>query len=140
MKNIKVLIDANILVDVFEHREPYFAAANALVQNCYYGKIQGSISALTFPNLVYIMRKSWDPDSIREKLWTLLMTITIEDLTSRDLLKATELDFSDYEDAVQSVCASRIHADYIVTRNRKDFQNSVVPAILPEQLLELARE
>jgi hypothetical protein len=41
---------------------------------------------------------------------------------------------NDFEDAVQAACAERIGADYIVTRNLKDFAKSPVQAILPEAL------
>ena len=58
------------------------------------------------------------------------------DLREKDILKAAELDFCDYEDALQSVCASRAGVDYIVTRNIKDFKNSKVIAIRPSDLFE----
>jgi hypothetical protein len=45
----------------------------------------------------------------------------------------------DFEDAVQSSCARRVKADYIITRNVKDFEKSPVPAILPSEALELLR-
>ena len=53
-----------------------------------------------------------------------------------DLTKAVDLEFPDYEDALQSVCASRAKVNYIVTRNIKDFKNSAVPAIKPSDLFE----
>jgi len=43
----------------------------------------------------------------------------------------------DYEDALVAVCADRINADYIVTRNIKDFKNSSVKAITPKDFLQL---
>ena len=61
---------------------------------------------------------------------------SIIELKPNDLILATDLDFNDYEDALQSVCAKRIKADFIITRNTKDFKNSQVKAITPEQLLE----
>lgn len=40
-----------------------------------------------------------------------------------------------YEDALQSACAARIKADYIITGNIKDFAKSKVPAIKPAEFL-----
>lgn len=48
---------------------------------------------------------------------------------------AVRLGFADYEDDVQSVCAQRIGADVIVTRNIKDFSGSKVMAITPSELI-----
>ena len=53
-----------------------------------------------------------------------------------DLMKAADMDFSDYEDALQAVCASRIKAACIVTRNIRDYKNSPVSAIKPSELFE----
>jgi predicted nucleic acid-binding protein len=41
----------------------------------------------------------------------------------------------DFEDAVIAAVAQREGADYIVTRNTKDFIASPVPAITPEDFL-----
>lgn len=46
-------------------------------------------------------------------------------------------DFKDLEDCIQDECAAAIKADYIVTRNKKDFENSIVPAILPQEFLDM---
>ena len=82
------------------------------------------------------MRKELDPERIKEILHTLTMVFSVVELREGDLLKAAELPFDDYEDAIQSVCATRARADYIVTRNEKDFANSSVPAISPAELLK----
>ena len=41
----------------------------------------------------------------------------------------------DFEDAVQSATAEHVHADYIITRNLKDFAKSKVMAFTPSELL-----
>ena len=55
---------------------------------------------------------------------------------SSDLKNAAEMLSADFEDAVQMCCASRIKADYIVTRNIRDFQSSKIIALKPSELLE----
>lgn len=51
------------------------------------------------------------------------------------LEKAVEMNWKDFEDAVQSVTAEQIHADYIITRNIRDFAKSKVIAFTPAELL-----
>ena len=53
------------------------------------------------------------------------------------LKKAAEMNFRDYEDALQNVCVERMKADYIITRNKRDFAGSKVPAFSPEEFLEI---
>ncbi len=133
---MKVLVDTNVLLDVLCNRKEFVADSLRVFQRCEAQHITGYISALSIPNIVYIMRKELDPEKIREILHTLTMVFSVVELREGDLLKAAELPFDDYEDAIQSVCAARVRADYIVTRNGKDFVNSSVPALSPSVLLK----
>ena len=63
------------------------------------------------------------------------MIFYIADLKADDLRKAADINFKDYEDAVQSACAVRMRADYIITRNVKDFAGSRVVALKPSEFL-----
>ena len=40
-----------------------------------------------------------------------------------------------FEDAVQSATVESVHADYIITRNLKDFTKSKVIVFIPTELL-----
>lgn len=133
---MRVLVDTNVILDVLCNRKDFVMNALRVFQCCEAQRMTGYISALSIPNIVYIMRKELDPERIKEILHTLTMVFSVVELREGDLLKAAELPFGDYEDAIQSVCAARVRADYIVTRNGKDFANSIVPAIAPIDLLE----
>jgi len=50
-------------------------------------------------------------------------------------MKAAEMKWDDFEDAVQSVTAERIRTDYIITRNIRDFRKSKVPSLTPTEFL-----
>lgn len=133
---MKILIDTNVILDVLCNRKDFAEDSLKVFKYCETEQITGYISALTIPNIVYIMRKELDNDRIKEILTVLTSIFTVVDLRGTDLIKASDLDFSDYEDALQAVCASRIKVNYIVTRNIKDFKSSAVPAIKPSELLE----
>ena len=133
---MKILIDTNVILDVLCNREAFVKDSLQVFRYCEANQIVGYISALSIPNIVYIMRKELDGDRIKEILTTLTSLFTVVDLREIDLIKAADLDFADYEDALQSVCASRAKVNYIVTRNIKDFKNSAVPAIKPSELFE----
>ena len=133
---MKILIDTNVILDVLCNRKEFVDDALKIFKSCEANQITGYISALSIPNLVYIMRKELDNDKIKEILTTLTSTFTVVDSRKADLIKAANMDFSDCEDALQSISASRVKANYIVTRNIKDFKTSTVPAIKPSELLE----
>ncbi len=133
---MKILIDTNIILDVLCNRKDFIEDSLKVFKYCEAHQITGYISALSVPNIVYIMRKELDQNKIREILTSLTAIFSVVDLRETDLMKAAELDFGDYEDAIQSICASRIKANYIVTRNIKDFKNSTIPAIKPSELFD----
>lgn len=134
---MKLLIDTNIILDVLCRRKELYESSAMVFKLCELGQEEGVISALSFPNLVYIMRKELDADRIRDILEILSIIFCIADLKAEDLKKAAAMNFRDYEDALQSVCAERVKADYIITRNKRDFTESKVEAILPEEYLQM---
>lgn len=136
MKPMRVLIDTNVLFDVLCARSAFVEASGKVWRYCETGAVEGCVCALSIPNIVYILRKELNPEKVRQVIGQLNLIFSFTELKPSDLLKAAELGFGDYEDAVQSVCAGRIQAQYIVTRNIKDFKDSRVPAIRPEELLE----
>ncbi len=133
---MKILIDTNVILDVLCNRQNFVEDSLKVFKYCEAEQITGYISALSIPNIVYIMRKELDNEKIKEILTKLTSIFSVVDLREGDLLKAADMDFSDYEDALQSVCAARIKVNYIITRNIKDFKNSGIPAIKPTELFE----
>ena len=132
---MKLLIDANILLDVLQNRENFVRASSMVWKLCETEQAKGYISALTFANLVYIMRKEMDAQRIEEVLHMLSLIFEFAELNDSDLFRAAALQWPDFEDAVQSVTAERIHADYIITRNVRDFSRCKVIAFTPDELL-----
>jgi len=132
---MKLLIDANILLDVLQNREPYVQASSIIWKLCETEKAKGYVSALTFVNLIYIMRKEMNPKKIEEISHVLSLIFKFTDFSVSDLCRATKLNWNDFEDAVQSITAERVHADYIITRNVKDFARSKVVAFTPSELI-----
>ena len=132
---MKLLIDANILLDVLQNREPFVQDSSRVWKLCETSYDSGYISALSFANLVYVMRKELDPARIEEVHKQLELIFRFTELTVSDMEKAVSMKWDDFEDCVQAVTAERIKADYIITRNVKDFQKSKVLAFTPSEYL-----
>ncbi len=133
---MKVLIDTNVILDVLCSRAEFLEASSRVWKYCEINKLSGVISALSVPNIVYILRKELDPDKTKEIIDRILLIFDVAELKAEDLRKAAEMKTSDYEDAIQMCCADRINADFIVTRNIRDFVSSPVPAVKPSELLD----
>lgn len=133
---MKVLVDTNIILDVLCNRKEFVENSAKVFKLCEVKKITGYVSALSIPNIVYIMRKELNAEKVKEIIEKLSLIFEIIDLKADDLKRATTLAFTDYEDAVQSAQADRIKANYIVTRNVKDYDKSKIKAIKPSELIE----
>lgn len=137
---MRALIDANIILDVLQDRKPHVQSSSIIWKLCETEQLDGYISSLTFANLVYVMRKSLVPKQIKEVFEKLHLIFSFADLTASDLAEAAAREWTDFEDALQSAAAQRIHASYIITRNEKDFRDSSVPALSPDEFLEKWKE
>ena len=130
-----LLIDTNILLDVMMERQEFVKDSSMIWKLCETEGVTGYISALTITNLVYIMRKKLDPKKIADIISRLRMIFVFTDLGVPDINLASGMKWNDFENAVQSATAYRVHADYIVTRNTGDFADSRVPAFTPNEIL-----
>ncbi len=132
---MRLLIDGNILLDVLQKRAPYYDDSAKIWKMCETNLAEGHVSVLTFANLVYVMRKELDAEGIGNILKRLSLIFTFDDLNALDISTAADMQGDDFEDAVQTATAKRIHADYIITRNVKDFKKSNVMALTPSEFL-----
>ena len=129
---MKLLIDTNILLDVMMGREEHYEKSAAIWRGCEAGLFTGFVSVLTAANIMYIMRRQMDPETISDVIQKLGLIFRFTELTPADLWKAAEMQWRDFEDAIQSVTARRVRADYIITRNTRDYSDSPVQAITPD--------
>lgn len=135
---MKVLVDTNVIVDALIGRQPYFDNADKIIRLCADKKVHGYLAAHSIPNLFYILRKYLSEEDRRTALRQLCEIFAIEGIDSKKIITAIEnSNFTDFEDCLQDECAVSAGADYIVTRNIKDFLTAKVKAILPEDFLKL---
>ena len=132
---MRLLIDANVVLDVLQKREPYWKDSSVIWKLCETEQAEGYISTLTFANLMYVMRRELDPAQIRDVLDKLRLIFRFADFTAADMEKAAEMGWDDFEDAIQAATAERIMADSIITRNVRDFRNSKVIAFTPSEFI-----
>jgi predicted nucleic acid-binding protein len=136
---MKLFLDTNIIIDILSKRDGYEDSLRILA-HCEMFHAKGIVSAVTVTDVMYILRKHISPEAVRNAVQTLLIIVNIEDVLKSDISAAFSSDMKDFEDAVQVSCADRINADYIVTRNIKDFGKSAIPAISPTDMLKLLDE
>ena len=133
--NMVLLIDANILLDVLMDREDFVQDSSTIWKLCETKQAIGYVSTLTFANLVYIMRKELSHDQIELVYKQLNLIFEIVDFDTNILEQAIQMKWNDFEDAIQSATAQKVKADFIITRNVKDFIESKIPSLTPTELI-----
>ncbi len=130
-----VLLDTNVLLDVLGRREPFWRQAARVWTLTETGRLRASISAISYNNVYYVVRK-WAGRSDAETALRLLRDVfDTVDLTQQVLLQAMDAGLSDFEDAIQYFCALHAGADAIVTRNLSDFPRTGPGVLTPAELL-----
>lgn len=130
-----LLIDTNIVLDVLLNRPEFVKDSSIVWKLCETEQAKGYLSTLTYANMMYVMRKQLTPDQIEEVFRKLNLIFEFADFSPTVLERAVNMKWKDFEDAVQSATAESVHADYIITRNLKDFTQSKVIAFTPTELL-----
>jgi predicted nucleic acid-binding protein len=133
-----VFIDTNVLIDVLAMREPFFAHSAGVWTLAEQGRVRGFISAISFNNSYYVVRKL-RTRSTADKTMRLLRDIfhTIP-LDAQILDQAIDAGFSDFEDAIQYFSAIRAGAGCIVSRDANAFLRSDLPVMAPAEFLTTA--
>ncbi len=134
---MKILIDTNVILDILQKREPFFADSYRVLREVIESDTECLISASSATDIFYMLRKSLgSAQAAKDQLEQLAQLVTFADVQGMDIHTALMRAMPDFEDAVVDTVAERSGASYIVTRNIKDFAGSVVPAILPADFLK----
>lgn len=134
---MKLFIDTNVVLDVLAQREPWFGDSARLLAHIEQGGASGHIAAHTLTTLHYLLVRHLGQQKTAAVLIELTTLLRVEPVDHQVLQQALALGWRDFEDAVQAVTAAQCQADYLVTRNPRDFKQSLVPVITPSEFLAL---
>ena len=133
---MKVLIDTNVIIDYLDDRAPFADDAERIFDLCEHGELTGVITASSITDIYYVMRKTIGREKTLDSLKLLFSVFEIADVGKNDLLRAMESRMTDFEDALVAVCAKRVKAECIITRNISDFTGASVLPVMPKDFLE----
>jgi predicted nucleic acid-binding protein len=134
---MKVFLDTNVLLDVIAWREPFYEDAARIWSLSESGKLEGLVSAISFNNIYYIVRKASSGGKAQEALVALRNVFTAVALSPQILSQAIDGRFEDFEDAIQYYSAIHAGAAYLITRNADHFPSTGVLVLPPAGFLAL---
>ena len=134
----KVFLDTNVVVDLLGEREPYYDAAAKIATLADKGKIEVFVSALTYSTVYYLLSRFENKTQVKEKIRKFKLIAQTSDLSDNIIDKGLSSNFNDFEDALQYYCALKMDCKIMITRNGKDFKESEIPVLSPDEYLKIS--
>ena len=132
---MRVMVDTNVILDVWLSREPHWRESARLMANIECRELRGFLCPTTVTTLHYLGKKVLGEKRARKLLQQLLQIFEIGVLSPEVFRQALESDIADFEDAVIEAVSVANKVDIIASRNLKDFRKSRVPVLEPSQIL-----
>jgi predicted nucleic acid-binding protein len=134
---LRVLFDTDVVLDLLLDRQPFSTPAADLFSRVERGEIRDFLCATTVTMIHYLAAKVIGTGRARAEVRRLLTLFDVAPL-NRTVLEAALLGaFADFEDAVIYEAARHVDAQALVTRNTRDFKQSVIPIHQPSELLHI---
>jgi len=134
----QVFIDTNVIIDFLADREPFSEYAAILFQLAKENKIKIFVSAVSFNNTYYILRKVTSNKRALSLISEIEGYVGIQETNRNIIQKALKSNFKAFEDAIQYFSAVQLgDIDIITTRDIKDFKKSELPVLSPETTVKL---
>ena len=134
---MKVFLDTNILIDFLAARQPFAEDAIALFQLADDGEIELMVSDLTIINTFYVLRRMrYNLSEIYDSMDDIRPLLTIVSMGASVVDRCLQHRSDDFEDEMQYLSAVDANADYIITRNKKDFDFGDSAVMTPQEFFK----
>ena len=134
---MNILIDTNVILDVLLCRVPHNVESGKIIALSEKGRLNGFVSASSITDIYYVTRKKLKEEKATiDALKKLLTILNVADVLSGNIYETLELSWEDFEDSLQYSVGKSIMANYIITRNAKDYSQSDIPVLSPQEFIE----
>lgn len=135
--SLALLIDTNVVLDVILMRHPWTSEAVQVLDTISRGAARGFIAAHAVTTIYYIVEKERGRATAVTAVGDVLQLLTVVPIGAPEFQRALAMGLPDFEDSVQAASCLVAGADYLVTRNAKDFKDAPVQTRLPGEILGL---
>jgi len=139
MNTMRALLDTNIVYDMLCDR-PFDQEAILQLRVMHaFSDIELWVSAKSYTDLFYLMHKEIGSSKAHDLLEDSLTWLHVCSVDETDIKTALEARWQDFEDSLVNVCAEKVDADYLVTRDAKGFSHAKIPHGSVSELMEEVR-
>jgi predicted nucleic acid-binding protein len=117
-------------------RKPFSKYAIEIFQKAERGQFTSYTSSHSVATTHYILKKYLNETQLRDVLVNLLDYLTVVSVDIDIIQKGLRSNRKDFEDSLQIYCASSVKSiDCIVARNVKDFKESEIKVLTPDEIV-----
>ncbi|AEV34081.1 hypothetical protein Oweho_3128 [Owenweeksia hongkongensis DSM 17368] len=138
--SMRIFLDTNVVYDFVSKRQPFYDAAALLIREAILKNYTIQISSLSVVNISYTTQKTHDTSMANLAVASMLQSFELTPINQQIIEQSHLSGWKDFEDAVQYYSALHENADAIITRNQKDYEESKIPILNPEEGLKWLRE
>jgi predicted nucleic acid-binding protein len=133
---MKVLVDTNVVLDVFLKRPPFYQNSFKIFQLIDQERIYGCLSASSITDIFYLLCKDrHNPGEVYKIMDELTALFSIIPVSETTIAGALALRWKDFEDSVQFMTAKENGVTHIITRNKTDYETVDIPCVSPDEYL-----
>ena len=124
---MRVLLDTNIMLDMLCKRPYDEEGLLSLEVMQAFGDVDLWVSAKSYTDLFYLVCRELSSPEAHDLLEETFSWAHACSIDEEDIRRAISARWDDFEDSLANVCAEKIKADYLITRDAKGFSQSNIP-------------
>ncbi|WP_295335192.1 PIN domain-containing protein [Flavobacterium sp.] len=132
----RVYLDTNVMLDLLGEREPFYNSIAQIATLADQKKLEIVVSPISFATVNYFLSKFEGISVAKDKLRKFKVLCEISIIDETIIEKGLNSNFEDFEDSLQYFCAVDSECEVIITRNAKDFKNSLLPVMSAEEFIK----
>ncbi len=137
MAKLTILVDTNVIMDIFTRRQPFYAASAGVWAAVEKDLLHGMVAAHSVTTLYYLVERYTNHQQAVLAISDLLRVFRVAPVDQNVLMQAMALNWRDFEDAVQVCAAIEAGGHYVISRDATDFTGAGLPVLSPADLLQL---
>ena len=129
---MKILLDINVILDIFLDRAPHAAASSVVWAAIEKGQVSGVLAGHAVTTIHYILKGQLGGTVARNTMESILRVLDVAAVDTQVIRRALQFGWVDFEDAVTAAAAESADCEAIVSRDPKGFPRSPIRVLSPE--------
>jgi predicted nucleic acid-binding protein len=124
------------MLDLLGERKPFYEPIAKIATLAEKEILTMVVSPISFATSNYFLSKFENSNIAKDKLRKFKIVSEVCSLDERTIEKSLNSSIKDFEDALQYFCATESNCEIIITRNRKDYKESLLPVMTADEFLK----